>query len=519
MSEFKLTYSTMFSPPRELHDSFIKAVDNLQFNKDYSLFINGKWISKDKKLALKNPADQSHVLGNFSLADISDVDDAICAAKAASRAWKMTPWQERVKLMHKVADIIERRVYEISAAVSFEVGKNRMEAIGETAEVVDFFNLYADDMEKNKGFDHRLPDDPLPNFKSHNRSIMKPYGVWAVIAPFNFPFALSGGPTAAALVTGNTVILKGSLNTPWAGVFLAQCIQEAGVPDGVFNYIIGSGSSVGEHLISHDDIDGVTFTGSYVAGMHISQKQINRPYPRPCITEMGGKNAVIVTQKADIKEAAQGIVRSSFGLSGQKCSALSRIYVDKEIASTLVEEILSLMRNIKLANPQMEDTWMGPVTTKNSFENYQKFSELLSQQGSEILFGGKTRPDIGDGFFCEPTLAKSPLSHLLWEQEMFLPIVMLAEVKDREEALTLANNTNFGLTAGFYGGDDEVDWFFENIEAGVTYANRPQGATTGSWPGYQPFCGWKGSGSTGKAIASFYYLAYYMREQSQTLVE
>jgi 1-pyrroline-5-carboxylate dehydrogenase len=523
MSDFKLTYSTMFAPPRELHTRFAAAVDALasDFGQTHGLFIDGAEQLREKTTVKRDPANHQRVLGEFSLADTSDVDAAVAAARRAAPEWRRTPWQERVRMLQEVARLVDERLYTIAAAVSFEVGKNRLEALGEVAEVSAFFELYAQQMADNHGFDRPLPDDPLPDFKSRNRSVLKPYGVWAVIAPFNYPFALAGGPTAAALVTGNTVVLKGAVDTPWSGVLLAQCLRDAGVPSGVFNYLVGDGATVGEALIRHDGIDGITFTGSYKVGMHIARAQLERRYPRPCIAEMGGKNATIVTAGADLGVAAQGILRSAFGMSGQKCSALSRVYVEERVADELVERLRTAMNSISIGDPQREQTWIGPVATAAAFGRFSQYCAALQTQGAKIVAGGAplSGEHYAQGYFCAPTLAEAPLSHPLWNEEMFVPLVMLGRVNSAQQAMDLANASEFGLTAGFYGAESEVDWFFDNIEAGVTYANRPQGATTGAWPGYQPFGGWKGSGSTGKALASFYYLPQYMREQSQTRIE
>ncbi|MEW6342036.1 MAG: aldehyde dehydrogenase family protein [Paraburkholderia sp.] len=523
MSDFKLTYSTMFAPPREVHERFAQAVSALQETprKQYGrMLIDGQWVAGKERVTTRDPADRSRILGEFAVADCSDVDAAVAAARRALPAWRATPVAERIALLRRVARIVEERLYSIAAAVSLEVGKNRMEALGEVAEVAEFFDLYAQAMEDNRGFDHALPDDPLPDATSRNRSVMKPYGVWAVIAPFNFPFALAGGPTAAALVTGNTVVLKGAIDTPWAGVLLAECLQDAGVPTGVFNYLVGDGQPVGEALIQHDGIDGVTFTGSYTAGMHIARSQMARKVPRPCIAEMGGKNAVIVTAGADLAAAAQGIVRSAFGMSGQKCSALSRIYVDNAVADALIVALQREIETISIGVPQLEKTWIGPVTTRRAHDAFPKYCQMLRKHGARIVAGGGTlgEHNASAGFFCAPTLAEAPLDHPLWQVEMFVPIAMVGRVSSKDEAMALVNASDFGLSAGFYGAEQEVQWFFDHVEAGVTYANRPQGATTGAWPGYQPFGGWKGSGSTGKAIASRYYLPLYMREQSQTRI-
>jgi 1-pyrroline-5-carboxylate dehydrogenase len=236
---------------------------------------------------------------------------------------------------------------------------------------------------------------------------------------------------------------------------------------------------------------------------------------------MGGKNPCIVTARADLDRAAQGIVRSAYGMGGQKCSALSRVYVEHDVAGALLERLERRVGEIRIGDPLRRENWLGPVVNASAHASYAHYVDELRAGGARIIAGGNQLRDGGlaRGYYVEPVLAEVPLSHRLWKHEMFLPILMVHRVRDREEAMRLANDSDLGLTAGFYGGADEVPWFHEHIEAGVTYANRPQGATTGAWPGYQPFGGWKGSGSTGKAIASFYYLAQYLREQSRTVVE
>jgi 1-pyrroline-5-carboxylate dehydrogenase len=361
----------------------------------------------------------------------------------------------------------------------------------------------------------------LTSHVSRNRSVLKPYGAWVVITPFNFPLALAAGPVAAALITGNTVVLKGATATPWAGRLLADCIRDAGLPPGVFNYLSGSSAEIGATLVAHPLTAGVTFTGSHDVGRQIAlQLQAGR-YPRPCIAEMGGKNACIVTAAADLERAAAGIVRSAFGMGGQKCSALSRLYVHHQVADALVQRLLQQCTALRIGDPARRENWLGPLATQSGYDDYLRYAALLRADGARILTGGEQLRDgaLARGFFVPATLAEAPPGHALWQQEMFLPIAMITRVADLEAAMSLANGTSLGLTAGFYGDSAEVPWFFEHIQAGVAYANRPQGATTGAWPGYQAFGGWKGSGSTGKGIGSSYYLALYQREQSQTLVE
>jgi 1-pyrroline-5-carboxylate dehydrogenase len=254
--------------------------------------------------------------------------------------------------------------------------------------------------------------------------------------------------------------------------------------------------------------------------MRLCRRSAAGAMPRPVIAEMGGKNATIVTANGDLDRAALGIMRSAFGLTGQKCSALSRLYVEERVADELVDKLTAVVDQIRIGDPTLAENYLGPIGNRAAYDNYQVYAREL-RQGADVICGAATLSDgeLSKGYFCAPTIAEAPLDHRLWRHEMFAPIVMLARVADKETGMRLANDTNLGLTAGFYGNAEETEWFFDNIEAGVTYANRPQGATTGAWPGYQPFGGWKGSGSTGKGIASFYYLAEYLREQSQTNVE
>lgn len=520
---FKLTYSTMFNPPEEMHNRFEQTLERVKngLGATHSMYIDGKEVQTTRSVTKHSPIDQRMNLGGFPAGDASHVDRAVAAAKRAFTSWRRTPAADRVAMVRRVAGLLEERVYTIGAALALEVGKNRMESLGEAQETADFFWGYAEDFERNNGFDHALPDDPLDGWASHNRSVLKPHGVWAVIAPFNFPLALAGGPAAAALVTGNTVVLKGASDTPWAGRLLTDCIRDAGIPPGVFNYVVGSGSVVGEALVHHPDLAGATFTGSFDVGMGILRALASGRWPRPCIAELGGKNPCIVTAKADLDRAVTGIVRSAYGLSGQKCSALSRVYVEEDVAEELLARLVTKIRALAVGDPTRREIYMGPVISGRAAAEFDAFCARLAGPGARILLGGTrlTDGDLAHGQFVAPTLAVAPADHPLFQEEMFLPVLMVNRVRDIEEGLRHANATTLGLTAGCYGSEDEVRTFFDRIEAGVTYVNRPQGATTGAWPGYQAFGGWKGSGSTGKAIGSFYYLPQYMREQSQTWVE
>ncbi|HYL03399.1 MAG TPA: aldehyde dehydrogenase family protein [Steroidobacteraceae bacterium] len=520
---FKLTYATMFDPPEELHQRFEATLARTlrALGARHGLHIGGEDRPAERSSPKMNPADNRQLLGEFAAAGAAEAEAALQAAHGAWHGWRATPYGARAELLRRVGRLIEERVYDIAACLTLEVGKNRMEALGEAQEAADFFCTYCDDFERHHGFERALPDDPLASHVSHNRSVLKPYGAWVVITPFNFPLALAAGPVAAALITGNTVVLKGATATPWAGRLLADCIRDAGLPPGVFNYLSGPSAAIGATLVDHPLTAGVTFTGSAEVGRQIALRLQGGRYPRPCIAEMGGKNACIVSARADLERAAAGIVRSAFGMGGQKCSALSRLYVHRQVADDLLERLRAQCAALRIGDPARREYWLGPVATGSGYDNYARYVALLRGGGARIIAGGEQlrAGALGHGYFVSPTLAEAPPDHPLWQQEMFLPILMFQRVSGNEEAMRLANDSPLGLTAGFYGARDEIGWFQQHIEAGVTYANRPQGATTGAWPGYQPFGGWKGSGTTGKAIASFYYLPQYLREQSQTVVE
>jgi 1-pyrroline-5-carboxylate dehydrogenase len=521
-NDFKLTYSTMFDPPSELHQRFDQSLAKIKadLGREHAMLIAGKDRTSNDKFEVKSPINRDWLLGVFQRGGAGDAEAAVAAARAAFPAWAATPWQERVRLLRRAARLIEERVYDIGAAMALEVGKNRMEALGEVQETADLIDWYCTQMEDNQGYDRVLPNDPLPGYSSRNRSVLKPYGVWAVIAPFNFPFALAGGPIGAALVAGNSVVFKVASDTAWSGRLLAEVFRDAGLPDGVCNYVSGDGATLGAGLLAHADVAGVTFTGSSEVGMQIYRSFAQRAWPRPCIAEMGGKNAAIVSRHADLDRAATGIVRSAFGLSGQKCSACSRVYVERPLAAALSERLATLTHALKVGDPTDKANWMGPVINASAYDRYRKCSEHLVGHG-QVLAGGRQliEGEFAKGYFCAPTVATAPLDYRLWREEKFVPIVLVGAVDSVAEAIARTNASEYGLTAGFYGGADEIEGFLDGIEAGVTYVNRPQGATTGAWPGYQPFGGWKASGTSGKAIGSFYYLQQYLREQSQTVVD
>jgi len=512
----------MFNPPEELHTQFDAALNKVKakLGKEYAMLINNQDVFADEKFEDRSPINTDWVLAVMQKGNEKHAAEALSAAREAFPGWSRTPWQERVRLLRKAAALIEERLFELSAVMSLEVGKNRMESLGDVQETADLISYSCDQMEANQGFIVEMGKDPLVGYESRNVSVLRPYGVWLVVSPFNFPFALTGGPAGAALVTGNTVVIKPATDTAWIVRLLAECFRDAGLPDGVLNFVTGPGRTLGQSLINCN-VDGVTFTGSFDVGAKIFQDFSNCNWVRPILLELGGKNAVIVSRHGNLEHAAVGIVRSAFGLQGQKCSAASRVLVEEPVYDELAARLKELTEKLSIGDPTDRSVYLGPVINETAYKEFQEYNKEALAGGGKFLTGGKVKTGIGytNGYYCEPTLVTNlPFKHRLWKHEMFLPITTLGKVKTLEEAMKQANDVNYGLTAGFYGSDEEANWFFDHIEAGVTYTNRPQGATTGAWPGFQPFGGWKASGSSGKNAGGRYYLPLYMHEQIQTTV-
>jgi 1-pyrroline-5-carboxylate dehydrogenase len=519
---FKLTYATMYNPPDELHKNFDASLAVLQgkLGAEYAMLIDGRDVRADEQFEDRTPINTDIVLAIMQKGNDKHAGMALAAARKAFPVWSHTPWQERIKILRKAADLIDERLTDLGAAMAMEVGKNRMESMGDVAETADLIRYSCDQVEANDGFIKPMEKDPLPNHDATNISVLKPYGVWLVVSPFNFPFALTGGPAGAALAAGNTIVMKPATDTPFIVRLLADCFRDAGIPDGVVNFVTGPGRTIGAALVNSPEVDGVTFTGSYDVGMKMFRDFANGKWIRPMVLELGGNNPAIVSRNANLEDAAAGIVRSAFGLQGQKCSAASRVFIEEPVYDELVAKLKELTEKLTIGDPTDRKTFLGPVVNKSSYEDFQNFCSELGKAG-KFLTGGKvlTDGDFAKGYFCSPTFAIDvPMDHRLWKYEMFLPITTIAKVKNLDEAMKYANDVDYGLTAGFYGSDEEARWFFDNIEAGVTYANRPQGATTGAWPGFQPFGGWKGSGSSGKNAGGYYYVQLYMHEQIQTFI-
>ena len=518
----KITYSTLGGESLEdLHRELDTAIADAprSFGREHLLYIDGKHLRADEQFDDRSPIDTSTVLGHFQKGTREHVKSAVAAARKAYPAWAALKWQERLVFVRRIAEGIRDHRYELSALMGYEVGKNRLECVGDVEEGADLMAYYCDQIEQHNGFVEKMGSlGPGED----NVSVLRPYGVWAVISPFNFPLALASGPAGGALAAGNTVVFKPASDTPLLGAKLTEIVVEAGLPAGVFNFVTGPGSTVGQELIDNAGIDGIVFTGSKEVGLKLMRDNAARPVPRPLIIEMGGKNPAIVAGTADLDKATDGVMRSAFGAQGQKCSACSRVYIQKEVRDKFVQLLVDKTKRIKVGNPLERDTWMGPVINEAALKTYLSAVERAKKDGGKILAGGRqiTEPPFDRGYFVEPTIIDGlPPTHALFSEELFVPITVIADVISVDEALELANRTEYGLTAGIYSEtEDDLNKFFERIQAGVTYANRRAGATTGAWPGINPFGGWKASGSTGRGTGGPYYVQQFMREQSRVRV-
>ena len=473
--------------------------------------IGGEAVAEGELFERRDPSRTEAVASRAHEASGEVVERAVAAARDAAPGWAATHYGERCRLLRAAAEGIGGRHIELAAVASLETGKSRTESILEVQEAVDLITTYADLMEANEGYTR-----PMDSFVEgeQNTDVLRPYGAFAVIAPFNFPVALAVNMAGAALIAGNTVVLKPSEEVPWTGALLGE-ILEAELGDGVFNLVHG-GPGTGKAL-AESAVAGVAFTGSAEVGRDIARRMQDGPFARPALTEMGGKNPAIVTASADLAAAAEGVARSAFGLSGQKCSACSRAIVADEVHDEFTERLAAEAARLAIGDPGDREAFLGPVINEGSVERFERAVEAVRREGR--LAGGGGRPDL-PGHFVEPTVAAGlPQGHPLERDELFLPFVTVTRVGSFDEALAEANAPVYGLTAGIFSGDeDEQERFLESIQAGVVYVNRRAGATTGAWPGTQTFCGWKSSGSTGKGGLGPWYLPQFMREQSRTIV-
>ncbi|QWK80531.1 aldehyde dehydrogenase family protein [Ochrobactrum sp. BTU1] len=507
----RVTYSNIgvdFSPVHDFLDEILPGFEKNELGRQWEVpFATGSMHS------VKSPIHPSISLGSFPTSTSADVDAAIAASKQAAISWRVSSLEERLAFAARWRDMLEDEKYRLGLAALYEVGKSRLEAIGEAEEAVDMLDYYPSELRDNNGFVRSMNE--LVEFETAT-SVLKPYGVFAVIAPFNFPLALSIGMIAGALITGNTVVFKPSPECQLTGLLIAETLQKAGLPEGVFSIVLG-GADVGQGLSQHPDIDGVAFTGSHNTGMSIFRHMATQPWMKPVIAEMGGKNPTYVTANADLDRAAQGVVRSAFGLQGQKCSACSVVYVDNAVKNDFIARCVAFAEKLNIGDPRERDTFMGPLYSEAATK---RFASSVAQARSEgiVHFGGQPIEGKPENYFS-PAIVEMHSPSNLTRDELFMPFVVVRGVTSLESGVTEGNSVAYGLSAGIFTRDEEeLNYFLNNAQAGVLYANRASGATTGAWPGAQPFCGWKGTGVSGKGGLGAYFLPQFMREQSHTIM-
>ena len=532
----RITYATLAVTPND-DKAYNTAVARVrgQLGKYFTNFVNGVARgSAAGEFAHASPVDTRIVVSHFPKGTREDARDAIQAARIAFDGWSTLGYRDRIAILRRAADLIVERRFELAAWMALEVGKNRGEALAEINEAAELIRYYCAEMEQHKGFVYPLES---PGKGQETLTVLRPYGVWAEIAPWNFPMSLAAGMSAGALVAGNTVVFKPSSESPVLGYELYRTYNDAGLPAGVFNLVVGPGSTVGAELRENPGVDGLIFTGSADVGMGLYKNFATR-FPKPVIAEMGGKNPAIVCASADLLEAAEGVMRAAFGFGGQKCSACSRVYVQKTVKDKFLQLLgEATQQRIQVGDPTKKETFVGPVINQAAVDTYLRAAEDARKSGGVFHAGGHRLTD-GDGsteftlsvaeglttsyahgYFVEPTIVELPKTHRLFQDELFVPFVVVAAVDSFEEALSEANNSRYGLCAGIYSCDDkEIAQFFDHIQAGVTYCNRRAGATTGAWPHVNTFGGWKESGTTGKNAHSPYYVQQFMHEQSRWIV-
>ena len=518
----KITYVTL-SADESIHLKYEAALEKFEaeLGQGYPMYIgDGEVRSEQGEFEHHSPIDTSITVGRFQVGTRTHAMLAIAAAKEAFPRWSSQSWRERVRILNRVADLIDERKFDIAAAITFEVGKNRLEALAECWESIDAIRFYTKLAEDNNGYVEKMGSG---NPGEHCIVVSKPFGVWSVISPFNFPFMLANGMALGVLLTGNTVILKPTSEAPLTGLMLYKVFKDAGVPAGAINYVTGPGANFEEEFVSNKDVAGIAFTGSRDVGMRLYHGFLTQqPYPKPILLEMGSKNAVIVTSSADINKAVEGTVKAAFSYSGQKCSAASRIYMQNTIRDRFLKALCERVDKLVVGDPREKEVFMGPVINGSVVKKFVAALSEAKKAGGAVLAGGKVlrAGKFKKGYYLTPTVIVGlPPTHRLFKDELFMPLVVVDEFDTLEEAVAKVNYTQYGLTAGIFSENPaEVQTFMDHVQFGVLYANRSGGAIIGAWPGAQSFTGWNASGATGRGIGGTHYLLTFLRDQSQTIV-
>ncbi|MEM7580474.1 MAG: L-glutamate gamma-semialdehyde dehydrogenase [Mastigocoleus sp.] len=502
--------STSFNPAADTdyaieteRETAKKALEEFRssLGKTYLPLINGEYVETESYIDSVNPSKFSEVVGKVGQINLEQAKSAMEAAKTAFKEWKKTPATERADILRKAADIMEQHRPQICACIVLEVGKPLKEADAEVSEAIDFCRYYASEMERlETGYNYDVPGE-------NNRYIYQPRGIAIVISPWNFPFAIATGMTVAALVTGNCTLLKPAEPASIIAAKLTEILVDAGIPKGVYQYVPGKGSVVGSYLVNHIETHVIAFTGSQEVGCRIYAEAANlqpgQKHMKRVIAEMGGKNGVIVDESADLDQAVAGVVQSAFGYSGQKCSACSRVIVVESVYDTFVERFVETAKSLNIGEAELPSTQVGPVVDEKAYKRILEYVEKGKTEGKVAL----ETPVSNTGYFVSPTIfTEIAPDAVIAQEEIFGPVVAVIKVKNFQEALEVANGTNYALTGGLYSRTlSHIEQAQEEFEVGNLYINRN---ITGAIVSRQPFGGFKLSGVGSKAGGPDYLLQF-----------
>ncbi len=494
-----------FSKPknRKAQEAAIAKIRS-EFGKEYPIVIGGEKIYTQGKFNSYNPSKSSEVVGVFQKGDAELANKAMDVAVAKFEEWKNVPAKKRAEYLFKAAKQMKKRRFELNATMILEVGKTWPEADADTAEAIDFLEFYGREMLRY-GVEHPV----VPNKGERGKLVYLPLGVGAVIPPWNFALAILTGMTSSAIVTGNTVVLKPSSDSPLTGWKYYEIMEEVGLPAGVLNFVSGPGGAVGDTLVMHPKTRFVSFTGSKEVGIHINESaakvQPEQIWLKRVVAEMGGKDSIIVDEGVNLDEAAAGVTVSAFGFQGQKCSACSRVIVHEKVYDKFVDLLAKKAESITIGDSADQSNYMGPVINAKSQESIMAYIEKGVAEGGRLVAGGKKAGD--DGYFIRPTvIADVKPKDTIAQEEIFGPVLAVIKAKDFDEALQIANNTEFGLTGAVYTKNKkrlekaEKEFFVGNL-----YLNRK---CTGALVGVHPFGGFNMSGTDSKAGGRDYLLLF-----------
>jgi 1-pyrroline-5-carboxylate dehydrogenase len=510
---FKNEPLTDFSKPAN-KKAFQQALDEVarQLGKEYPLVIGGEEIFTFEKLKSYNPSRPSEVVGVFQKADVPLAERAVETAAAAFESWQWVEPKKRADYLFRAAKIMRRRKHEFSAVMVYEVGKTWPEADADTAEAIDFMEFYAREMLRLAA-----PQPLVKHPQERNELRYLPLGVGVVVPPWNFALAILAGMASAAIVTGNTVVLKPSSDSPLTGWWYFNLMREVGLPDGVLNFVSGPGGAVGDTLVAHPKTRFVSFTGSKEVGTHIyelaAKVQPGQKWLKRVVAEMGGKDSIVIDDQTDLDAAATATVASAFGFQGQKCSAASRAVVVEKVYDKFVDLVKEKTEKLTVGVSENPANFMGPVINRGSQEKILGYIEKGIKEGGRIVCGG-SRAD-GDGYFIKPTvIADVDPKATIAQEEIFGPVLAIIKAKDFDDALEIANNTEFGLTGGVWTKNrKKIEKAKRVFHVGNFYINRK---ITGALVGVHPFGGFNMSGTDSKAGGRDYLLLF---TQAKTIAE